>query len=388
MINIKTDCTIIGGGVAGLWTALLLKKAGYQVVVLEQQGLGQGQTINSQGILHSGTKYLLSGLLNDSAKNLTHMPQVWADCLHAQTGPIDLNQTQVAASKQFFWSNGSILSGFTTFMASKILHAQARLLEPPAYPSMLQNPAFKGLVYELPEIILDVQSLLNDFRSQLFPNLIKIEDCSIEPHNRITYFKTKTARATITSQVIILTAGANNGPIGSTFSLHRMQIRPLRMAAIKHPHLKPFWGHAIGAHKNPLLSISSHYNQQKELIWYLGGELAESNAQAEAGEHIQATKTALSKAFKWIDWKNSLVKSIYIERAEAEQATLERPNGPFIESHNNLMLAWPTKLTFAPDVASSILQTLQKQAVLPLPNLPLPPEFLEKPEVAAPAWDF
>ena len=45
--DLETDTAVIGGGMAGVLTAWLLKEAGVESVVLEAQRLGSGQTRNT-----------------------------------------------------------------------------------------------------------------------------------------------------------------------------------------------------------------------------------------------------------------------------------------------------------------------------------------------------
>jgi len=66
---IELDAVIFGGGAAGLWILDELRRAGLAILLLEggRRGLGSGQTIASQGIIHGGLKYTLAGLLTPSA---------------------------------------------------------------------------------------------------------------------------------------------------------------------------------------------------------------------------------------------------------------------------------------------------------------------------------
>ncbi|CAN5265064.1 FAD-dependent oxidoreductase [soil metagenome] len=58
--NISVDVAIIGGGITGVTTALLLKKAGLKVAVLEAREIGKGTTSHSTGNLYVITDQLLS----------------------------------------------------------------------------------------------------------------------------------------------------------------------------------------------------------------------------------------------------------------------------------------------------------------------------------------
>ena len=68
------DVAIVGGGIAGLWTAWQLEQHGYTVALFEAQALGSGQTLAAQGIIHGGVKYSLAGQLSESTTELADMP--------------------------------------------------------------------------------------------------------------------------------------------------------------------------------------------------------------------------------------------------------------------------------------------------------------------------
>ena len=75
------DIVIVGAGIAGLWTFNRLKRMGYDVLLLESKAIGSGQTIASQGIIHSGLKYAFAGKVNNLAKSISAMPACWKKCL-------------------------------------------------------------------------------------------------------------------------------------------------------------------------------------------------------------------------------------------------------------------------------------------------------------------
>ncbi|HSP83832.1 MAG TPA: FAD-dependent oxidoreductase, partial [Gillisia sp.] len=57
---IEVDVAIIGGGITGITTALLLKRAGLKVAVLEAKEIGEGTSSHSTGNLYVITDQLLS----------------------------------------------------------------------------------------------------------------------------------------------------------------------------------------------------------------------------------------------------------------------------------------------------------------------------------------
>lgn len=58
--KIQTDVVIIGGGVAGLFTAYMLAKYGKSVVILEKDNFGSGASTKNEGWLHYGTYHAQS----------------------------------------------------------------------------------------------------------------------------------------------------------------------------------------------------------------------------------------------------------------------------------------------------------------------------------------
>ena len=77
MTDIKTDCAIIGGGIAGLWLLNVLKARGLQTVLIEREALSTGQTLAAQGLIHSGVKCTLGARLTAEAEAVATMPARW-----------------------------------------------------------------------------------------------------------------------------------------------------------------------------------------------------------------------------------------------------------------------------------------------------------------------
>ncbi|MBK7361299.1 MAG: FAD-dependent oxidoreductase [Micavibrio sp.] len=100
MAGRDADIIIHGGGIAGLWTLARLKNLGYDALLVEPNAIGGVQTIASQGIIHSGLKYALSGKINALAREISAMPDVWREALNGN-GPVDLSKAKRAAETQY-----------------------------------------------------------------------------------------------------------------------------------------------------------------------------------------------------------------------------------------------------------------------------------------------
>src|SRR5262249_42006014 len=78
------DITVFGGGIAGLWLTNILLREGYDVILIEGDRLGCGQTLASQGMIHGGQKYVLEGVMTAPASAILAMPGRWQASLEGR----------------------------------------------------------------------------------------------------------------------------------------------------------------------------------------------------------------------------------------------------------------------------------------------------------------
>src|SRR4051794_3837180 len=133
------DIIICGGGIAGLWLGNTLTRAGYNVILIEKDRLGAGQTLASQGMIHGGQKYVLSGAPTSHAAALSRMPERWQACLEG-AGEIDLTGTELLSQTQVMWGAGSF-SAAAVFAAAKLVNAKTAALAPEQAPDVLKQGA-------------------------------------------------------------------------------------------------------------------------------------------------------------------------------------------------------------------------------------------------------
>ena len=383
----KVDFLIIGGGIAGLWLLADLKAQGYSVLLCESNALGAGQTIASQGIIHGGTKYALTGKLSNASSAIAHMPQRWKAALAGQDR-VNLSEVNCLSSHQLLWTNPNIASKITGFFASKVMQSRMQTVPKVAYPKLFQQRDFKGHLYQLDEPVLDIPSLLQSFQQQFSDCIIHINaqhSCLVQtPVNapaqaqqnssstqiKVTPSKwqfnatlSTGAALNIQAQGIILTAGEGNAALTQTLDLDTptltMQCRPLHMVMLKSPDLPLIYAHALGVSDKPKMTITSHRDKAGQTVWYIGGEPAELGVKQSPEALIAATRARLQQDLAWLDFspKPSLQWATWrINRAEGQQSTGQRPNQPVIQCSDNLCMAWPTKLAFAPLLSDQIQQ--------------------------------
>ena len=369
-LKLQLDTVIIGGGIAGLWLANRLKSAGFSVGVLEHKALGSDQTIASQGMIHGGMKYTLSGALTGASEAIADMPQHWRACLCGE-GDVDLRNTRILSDHFYLWSGDSLTAKLTSFFASKATRGRVDSVPDTHRPPLLRHQDFKGNLYKLVDIVLDVPSLVTNLAHNIegLSFLIDWKQAELRKDASGTASLVITQdehTIEINAQRFVFSAGQGNAGLLKQLGLSSpaMQLRPLQQVLVKHRHPYVFFGHCMGADTTPRLTISSHKLNTHEQVWYLGGSLAEKGATMDADQLIAAAKRELSELIPWIDLSYAEWATLPVIRAEPLQPNFIRPDNAFVapaEGCNNVLVAWPTKLTLVPNLANQVLDILQKE---------------------------
>ena len=173
MVELKADIVVIGAGIAGLWLHRRLNDLGYYTILLDRAGLGGGQTLSSQGIIHGGSKYTLSGMMTASASAISAMPDRWQRCMEAE-GEIDLSGLRVLSANQFMWSTTALSSKLTSFFGSKAVNGKIQQLSPEHYPLAFQSKQNNGSLYRLNEAVVDVSSLVEQLSGKWRQRMLQL----------------------------------------------------------------------------------------------------------------------------------------------------------------------------------------------------------------------
>ena len=399
--NISVDIVIFGGGIAGLWVLNQLRYLGYQALLLETQTLGGGQTLKSQGIIHGGIKYALSGFFSGSANAIRTMPQRWQEAL-AGVGAVDLRKVNLLSEDQLLWSTGGLASEITSFFASKALNSRIQKLPKTAYPDILKNSLFKGHAYRLNEVVLDTTSLIETLAKSQSDYIFKINTdagytFTLDPNNphnvrSLNIFSDLGDKTlTIKAKRYVFTAGEGNGSQGLKLqNAPPMQLRPLQMTMVKLAMPYPFFSHCIDHGTHPRITITTHPTKDGKTVWYIGGQLAEDGAKRTIAEHIASAKQEIHTLLPWVDLSGAKWASFFVNRAEPKQADGKRPENAFIATHGNLITAWPTKLALAPMLSDRILKQLKADNIESSTGTDQTTALLshlEKPAIALPPWE-
>jgi glycerol-3-phosphate dehydrogenase len=383
---LSTDVLIVGAGVAGLWLNARLRKAGWSTLLVEQGSLGGGQTLKSQGIIHGGAKYALHGALTGASEAIADMPRRWRQALEG-TGELDLSGVRLLSEAHYLWSPGTLAGNLTSFFASKAVRGRVDAVKGDQLPPALQNPGFKGKVYRLAELVVDVPSLV--------ARLAELADGSLLAATHIEPLLEGEAVVglridgrDVRAQRIVLSAGAGNEALLSALGIQQpaMQRRPLHMVMAKGAALKPLYAHCLGGGSKPRITVTTHPASDGQWVWYLGGELAEAEGVARSeAEQIAVARKEIGQLLPWVDLSQVNWATLRVDRAEPAQSGLVRPDNAFLANEPPLLVGWPTKLALAPDFADRVIASLGDAELSPMPRSPLP--ALPQPPLGTPAWE-
>jgi glycerol-3-phosphate dehydrogenase len=391
MHHTRADIAIFGGGIAGLWTLARLRQAGYFAVLFESRALGGLQTIASQGIIHGGVKYALTGNLTESARAIGEMPGVWRACLEG-SGELDLSQVRVLSDHQYLWSSSGLVSRMTGFFASKAMRSRMTQVEAADLPEPFRHPGFNGSLYRLEEQVLDVASLVTELVRQLGEHCYQVDEADLQfQSQKGDSHLVRMPGAGIDLEVNRLLLAAGRGNAGLLQRLGRetpaMQLRPLHMVVVK-GELPPLFAHCLGSGTTPRITVTSCPTADGSMAWYLGGQLAEGGNDRTPEQQIGQAQRELTELLPYLDLSGAEWSSLRIDRAEPKTAGGARPDGCFLHSEAGVITAWPTKLAFAPRLAQQVLQQLQQEGVAPRPETVAGLEPLPHPPLATTPWEM
>ena len=373
------DIAIFGGGIAGLWTLARLRQAGYRVALFERHAIGGIQSIASQGIIHGGTKYALTGKLTGSAMAIGEMPGIWRAAL-AGEGEIDLRRVRVLAEHQHLWSTGSLASGMAGFFAGKVMQARMQPVSRDSLPPPFDTSAFHGSLYRLDEPVLDPLSLARVLNDSLEDACYLLEnEPQISRTDRVWRLQLSD-KDVVNTRAVVLAAGRGNATLLGRYGCREpsMQIRPLHMLMLR-GDLPMLQAHCLGASANPRLTVTSYPQADGRVVWYLGGQVAEEGVERSPAQQIEAGRRELAELLPWMDFTGLSWATLAIDRAEVKTPRGKRPEDAYVGWRDGIAACWPTKLAFAPRVAQLVIEGLREQGIGPeggaatLLDLPRPP---------------
>ena len=382
--SIKCDVAIFGGGVAGLWLLAELRQQGFQTILFETDTLGAGQTRYAQGIIHGGTKYALMGKITASSEAISAMPIIWRDCIEGH-GRLNLSSIKVLSKNQCMWSSNALSSKMAGFFASKMMRSRTTEIKKNQQPELFQNKLFKGNIYLLDEPVLDTASIVNALAKPHIEAIVpvkKLPDYSTTSNTNFNIEDRDGNQWQVITQYTVLTAGQGNETLlkalperSDQLKSPTMQRRPLKMVMLRGNLPEKIYAHCLEANVNPRITITSHEDKNNNIVWYMGGQLAEEGVNRTNQEQVEYAKKELSALLPWLDLSHSEWACLDIDRAEPLIDKGKRPDSSFFVEQDNIITAWPTKLALAPKLSDDIINTI-KNKIAPS-GLDVLPKFAE-----------
>jgi glycine/D-amino acid oxidase-like deaminating enzyme len=369
----STDVVIIGAGIAGLWLHNRLNQMGFHALLLENNTIGNAQTLSSQGIIHGGAKYALNGILSKATQAIGDMPARWQACLAGQ-GDVDLTGVNVLADHQLMWSKDQLSSKMLSFFASKALASRMQPVPKPERPKLFQYADFKGTLYQLDEPVLDVASVLKCLAKPYQDRILhtpKDRPMTWQQQGKTIQSVQLGDGINIKAQHFVLTAGEGIEGLLQSLNLSKpaMQRRPLQMALCKAKDktqsLPAIYAHSLGSGSKPIATITSHADHEGNIVWYIGGNIAENGVNKPLSQLSAEAEALLADIMPWYQLPELEWAGHAVNRAEPKQSSLTRPDAAFVDSKHNVHIAWPTKLALAPDLADQVIKQLTKQNLQP-----------------------
>jgi len=352
-MSMHVDSLVFGGGASGLWIANRLSAYGQHVCVVESGALGSGQTVSSQGIIHSGIKYLNDKNASALISELSGMPEVWRSCIGGGH-PISLRSVSVLSNAVSIWSDEPIDE-----RAAMVAEGIEPKLRYRLDPNTRVAPDL--LSYRVPELVIDTRSLISTLSTTgRFPIFTYDPEC-IESHRGQGHtdirLRLRSGKSlSISARNLIIAAGAGTAELVLKLTgLSGLCVeRPLRIVAVS-GKLPKLFGHLF-RNRRLALTVTSLPGRSPHTRWLLGGEIAECGASGlswpERQEEISRLLQEVWPAFgsddvEWSDYE--------VSRHEPLGRDGSRISGPTVEIFDNVMVTWPFKLALVPKLAGMVL---------------------------------
>ena len=356
----RLDALIFGGGAAGLWLLDRLSRDGYHVLLLEANALGSGQTVASQGIIHGGLKYTLSGLLTKSAKNVREMPMVWRDALLGCSTP-NLSKTRLRSGCCYLWQTDSLSSRVGMFGARYGLQVQPENITTTDRPEALREVF--GSVARLPEQVINPRSFIQDLFEQYHDRILKIDakdglEFDLASPGEVSAVRlispTDGKSLTLCPRQVIFTAGGGNSRLRKMAGLSSdvMQRRPLHMVVVR-GNLPELQGHCLDGAKTRV-TITSETDSLGRMVWQIGGQIAEDGVKLTPNALTERAKAELISVLPGVALDHVEWSTYQVDRAEGATTSGGRPDTIQVLCAGNVTTGWPTKLVLAPVLANEI----------------------------------
>jgi hypothetical protein len=267
-------------------------------------------------------------------------------------------------------------------VTKKALGNNVHEVKPSDWPEVIRATGFKGSVVFMDEPVLDAPSVIKALAEPYESCVRKIDT----PDDPFGFMKAHEIEA----KHIIFTGAASNHAVAKASGHDEglaTQVRPLLMGMMRGAPCE-IYAHLVGSSDKPVASITTHRAADGELIWYLGGGLAERDKDADPQEVYEATRKGFAKYLPDVDLSKVQWAVLPVDRIEGKsEVDGWMPDTPTIHSVDHegvgVHYCWPTKLTFAPLLAERLAEKIDFEPSGQVTDW----SFLEAAPYAAAPWD-
>jgi hypothetical protein len=247
------------------------------------------------------------------------------------------------------------------------MRARSTELKKESLPTIFQHKDFKGQFYRLDEPVFNTLSVIRALAEPRIHSILPIKKSSLESDGQVVSVESKSGGSyNFLYKKVVLIAGQGNEDLLSRFDYTepKMQLRPLKMVVMRDKNINDMiYAHCLGASVNPRITITSHRDNHGNIVWYMGGQLAEEGVGKSDAELVLAAKNELADLIPWLKLKDAEWGVLEIDRAEIKKEGMTRPDSFSVEENNNVIAAWPTKMALSPALADTLLGLLESNAV-------------------------
>ena len=377
----RLDAVIFGGGAAGLWLLDRLSRDGHHVVLLESRGLGAGQTVGSQAILHVGRTSAASALATRASKPLRELPNLWRDALLGRIAP-NLTRTRLRSECCFLWQAPS--------PAPRI---DSETLADDERPAALAEVA--GPVSRLPDQVICPASFLADLADQYRDRLLLIDaerglrfrlNSPGEVDSIQLTSPTDGRTLELRPRQVIFTAGSDNARLRELVGLgvDALPSRPLHMVLAR-GNLPELNGHCVEGAAT-IVTVTSDIDDDGRTVWQIGGQLAENGLKLKPHPQTERVREELARILPRLDLRQIEWSTYRLDRAEGETGNSSRREAIQVFCAGNVTTGCPTKLVLAPVLAAEIADRASSPYITtPFDSTPL--ADWPRPETACLPWN-
>lgn len=406
MNRARADVLIVGGGALGLWLLRRLMALGVGAVLIEKHALGGAQTLCSQGIIHGGIKYALSGEAAEANRAIAEMPGRWEACLAGANGcDVDLRGAHVLSRYQYLWTSRGIAGRLAGVAASKVIRTGVESLSADERDGVWARAPHGVGVYRVSEPVLDTTSLVRQLADGCGSRALcggVVEGSWRVSGSRVlavTLQGRGGVRMDVDTSSVVLCAGKGTGPMlrgmeriaGMSPDMRtglgaiEMQLRPLHQGLVRGAALPEVYAHCVGMSGTPRVTITSARDCEGRVVWHLGGEVAERGIERTESEQVDACREVIAETMAWVEMRGAEWSSYMVERAEGRTRDGKRPEGSVVRRAGNVIAAWPTKLALAPACVDEIVGMLEVDGLRG--GVAGDWSGLERAEVGKPPWE-